>query len=93
MPVGEWKIVAQHIGTGRIALQRTEEFKHTGNNEGTMTDCVKVLDSDLNIIFSTNMSVDWEYHGWIKVAFSEDGSEVVVTGSDGDCVRHRLDLP
>ncbi|MBS9716930.1 hypothetical protein ACFFUT_00965 [Pseudohalocynthiibacter aestuariivivens] len=85
-----WKIVAEHKGTSRRAFQRTDEFKHTGNNEGTQTDSVKVLDSELNIIFETSMKIEWEYHGFISVAFSDDGTEIMLRGSDGQQRTARL---
>jgi hypothetical protein len=90
MPIDDWKIAARHLGTSRMALQRTENFEHTGNNEGTMTDSIKVLDSDLNTIFSTLMTIDWEYHGTINVSFSDDGNEIRIKGSDGQYETHRL---
>jgi hypothetical protein len=85
-----WRIVAEHKGKSLRAFQRTDEFEHTGNNEGTQTDTVKVLDSELNIVFETSMKVEWEYHGFINVAFSDDGTEITLTGSDGQHRTARL---
>jgi len=89
----EWKMVTEHAATGRRAFQRTARFEHTGNNEGTMEDDIKVVDADGTVLLETTMEIDWEYFGSISVAFSEDGGSVVVTGSDGQSDHHELAPP
>jgi len=88
-----WKRVAEHAPTGNRIFQRTVDFSHTGNNEGTMTDKIEVRDPDGTVIASTEMTIEWEYFGSIDAGFSDGGKTVTVRGSDGDLEKLPLNGP
>lgn len=88
---GDWTCVETHAPTGRQIYQRTVEFRHTGNNEGTMDDEIEVREADGTVIASTFMSIEWEYFGQINASFSEDGRALIVTGTGEP--REEIPLP
>jgi len=79
----KWEVADTHRATGWRAMIRTIGFTHTGNNEGTLTREVQVLERDGNAILTTRMEIEWAYHGEIKAGFSDDGLSLTITGSDG----------
>ena len=86
-----WECVETNTATGRKLWKRTESFENTGNNEGTMSDGIRVTGPDDTELLRTSMHIDWEYFGSITAAFIEDGAAVRITGSDGQSEVHQLD--
>ncbi len=89
-PPTQWEETALHERTGRRAFQRTVDFMNTGNNEGSMTIEVQVMESTGTLVAETSMFIKWEYHGGVEVVFSTDGQSVTLTGSDGDIEKVTL---
>jgi len=93
-PKMPWACVATDPATGNRIYQRTIEFEHTGNNEGTMTDAIEVRSDGGAVLAATEMSLDWEYHCTIDAAFADGGGTVVITGRVGvDEEVRRLAVP
>jgi len=89
-PEMPWKVVATDDPTGREVWLRTVAFRHTGNNEGTMTGAIEVRTAGGTVIASTEMTIEWEYFGSIEAAFGDGGATVTITGSDGGRKEMRL---
>jgi hypothetical protein len=75
----------ERVGTSgeRILEKRSSGFTHTGNNEGTMSETIRVRREGGEVLLEREVTIDWEYHGQIEAGFAENGKAVRVTGSDG----------
>lgn len=77
-----WELLETCNVTGRKLWKRHEDFEHTGNNEGTMTNSIRVTGSDDSELFCTSVNIDWEYHGFIDAEFAKAGTAVRISTSE-----------
>lgn len=69
---------------GNLVLEkRSSGFENTGNNEGTMSQEIRVRHKDGTVFLQREVTIRWEYFGQINAGFADDGKAVVVTTSSG----------
>lgn len=69
---------------GNLVLEKRKSgFENTGNNEGTMSEEIRVRHKDGTVFLQREVTIHWEYFGQIDASFSDDGKSVVVTTSQG----------
>lgn len=76
-----WKTCDTH---GDLILEKRQSgFENTGNNEGTMSQEIRVRNGGGDVLIAKEVTINWEYFGQINAEFSDDGLAVVITTSEG----------